>query len=63
MDIVRQVKKLLELGKVDIFLGYKEIDNHLVPHGFTKENMDELKKHQELRHKEFFAKFEKDTTS
>jgi len=25
--------------------------------------MDELKKHQELRHKEFFAKFEKDTTS
>ena len=27
------------------------------------ENMDELKKHQELRHKEFFAKFEKDTTS
>jgi len=27
------------------------------------ENMDELKKHQELRHKEFFAKFEIDTTS
>ena len=27
------------------------------------ENMDELKKHQELRHKEFFAKFEKGTTS
>ena len=27
------------------------------------ENMDELKNHQELRHKEFFAKFENDTTS
>ena len=27
------------------------------------ENMMDLKKHQELKHKEFFAKFEKDATS
>jgi formate dehydrogenase (coenzyme F420) beta subunit len=59
MDIVRQVKKLLELGKVDIFLGYKEIDNHLVPHGFTKENMDELK---ELRVSDFRYSLEKVAT-
>jgi formate dehydrogenase (coenzyme F420) beta subunit len=59
MDIVRQVKTLLELGKVDIFLGYKEIDNHLVPHGFTKENMDELK---ELRVSDFRYSLEKVAT-
>ncbi|RLC32846.1 MAG: hypothetical protein DRH32_02255 [Deltaproteobacteria bacterium] len=43
MDIINQVEQLLEQEKVDIFLGYREIDGHLIPHGFTRENMDELR--------------------
>ncbi|MEA1969130.1 MAG: 4Fe-4S binding protein [Thermodesulfobacteriota bacterium] len=43
MDIINQVEQLLEKGKVDIFIGYKELDGHVIPHGFTKENLEEIK--------------------
>ncbi len=43
MDIVNQVEQLLEQETVDIFLGYREICGHLIPHGFTRDNMDDLK--------------------
>lgn len=37
-----QVREWLEQGKVDIFLGYKEIQGHPLPHCFTKDNLDEI---------------------
>ncbi len=32
----------LETGKVDLFLGYKLVDGHPLPHAFSKENLAEL---------------------
>lgn len=43
MDIINQVEQLLKQDKVDVFIGYREIDGHVIPHGFTKENLDEVK--------------------
>ncbi len=43
MDIIKKVEQMLEQGKIDIFLGYREISGHLIPHGFTMENIKELK--------------------
>jgi len=43
MDIINQVEQLFIQNKIDIFLGYTELDGHLIPHGFTHENLDELK--------------------
>ncbi len=43
MDIANQVEQLLEQEKVDIFLGYRELEGHLIPHGYTRENLNELK--------------------
>ena len=40
--MINQAKALLEQGKIDIFLGYKKIDNHDIPHAFTRENLAEL---------------------
>ena len=37
-----QVKEWLEQGAVDIFLGYKMIFGHPLPHFFTKENLAEV---------------------
>ncbi len=37
-----QVKEWLEQGKVDIFLGYKMVEGHPLPHFFTKDNLDEV---------------------
>ena len=37
-----QVREWLEQGKVDIFLGYKKIQGHPLPHCFTKDNLDEI---------------------
>ena len=37
-----QVKAWLEQGAVDIFLGYKMIMGHPLPHCFTKEKLDEV---------------------
>ncbi|MBW2248542.1 MAG: hypothetical protein JRF62_15435, partial [Deltaproteobacteria bacterium] len=36
-----QVNAWLKEGKVDIFLGYKMVQGHPLPHCFTKENPDE----------------------
>ncbi len=37
-----EVKTWLEDGTIDIFLGYKEVDHHPLPHCFTKERLDEV---------------------
>ena len=37
-----QVREWLEQDKVDIFLGYKQIQGHPLPHCFTKDNLDEI---------------------
>ena len=36
------VRNWLETGIVDIFLGYREVDGHPVPHGFTGEHLEEI---------------------
>ncbi len=43
MDIINQVEQMLEQGEIDIFLGYRNLYGHLIPHGFTMENKEELK--------------------
>jgi formate dehydrogenase (coenzyme F420) beta subunit len=43
MDIIKEAEQLILNGKVDIFLGYITLDGHQIPHGFTRENLDELK--------------------
>lgn len=43
MNIIHQVEQLFLQDKIDLFLGYKAIDGHLIPHGFTKEKLNELK--------------------
>nr|MBC8362692.1 4Fe-4S binding protein [Candidatus Desulfatibia profunda] len=37
-----QVKQWLQEGSVDIFLGYKLVQGHPLPHCFTKDNLDEV---------------------
>ena len=37
-----KVRDWLETGKVDLFLGYKQVDGHPLPHAFSKENLGEL---------------------
>lgn len=37
-----QIKEWLESGKIDLFLGYKTIDGHPLPHAFRRETIDEL---------------------
>ncbi len=46
MNIIHQVEQLITQNKVDIFLGYKDLDGHLIPHAFTRDNLDELKELQ-----------------
>jgi ferredoxin len=36
-----QVRQWLEEGTVDVFLGYKMVKSHPLPHFFTKDNLDE----------------------
>lgn len=36
------VKRWLEEGAIDIFLGYKLTDGHPLPHGFVKDRLEEL---------------------
>lgn len=40
--IKQSVKQWLENGDVDIFLGYRDIAGHPVPHGYTLENISEV---------------------
>lgn len=42
VDITGQVERLLKERKVDIFLAYRDFCGHLIPHGYTLENLDEL---------------------
>ena len=42
MHIKQTVRQWLESDTVDIFLGYKTIDGHPIPHGFTKNSLVEL---------------------
>jgi len=37
-----QVKEWLKEDKVDMFLGYKMVEGHPLPHFFTKDNLDEV---------------------
>ncbi len=37
-----KVRRWLQEGTIDIFLGYKETDGHPLPHGFTAERIEEL---------------------
>jgi len=37
-----KVKLWLEKGTIDIFIGYKTINEHTIPHCFTKSNLDEV---------------------
>jgi ferredoxin len=37
-----QVKNWLKQGKVDVFLGYKMVEGHPLPHFFVKERLEEL---------------------
>ncbi len=36
------VKKWLTEGSVDIFLGYKMVEGHPIPHGFNRDSLDEI---------------------
>jgi formate dehydrogenase (coenzyme F420) beta subunit len=38
-----KIRTLLESGKVDVFLAYKMVEGHPVPHVFSRENIEELK--------------------
>lgn len=38
-----QVKQWLQEGSVDIFLGYKLVQGHPLPHCFTRDKLDEVK--------------------
>ena len=42
MDMKDQVKAWLEDGTVDVFLGYKVMDGHPLPHFFSREKLDEV---------------------
>jgi ferredoxin len=37
-----QVRQWLEEGAIDIFLGYKMDRGHLLPHGFSRDNLDDI---------------------
>lgn len=37
-----KVREWLETGKVDLFLGYKQVAGHPLPHAFSKANLAEL---------------------
>ncbi|OQY48510.1 MAG: hypothetical protein B6240_04620, partial [Desulfobacteraceae bacterium 4572_87] len=39
---INNVKTWLENGTVDVFLGYKEMDHHPLPHCFTREHIEEV---------------------
>ena len=41
-NIINEVQHLLLENRVDIFLGYRELDGHTIHHGYTRDNLDEL---------------------
>jgi len=42
LSVKEQVRKWLEDGEIDIFIGYREFEGHPIPYFFTRENMEEL---------------------
>jgi ferredoxin len=40
--MIDKVKSLLKEGKIDIFLGYRMMEGHPLPHGFVKEKLQEV---------------------
>jgi ferredoxin len=40
--MIDKVKSLLEAGTVDIFLGYRTVEGHPLPHGFVKERLQDV---------------------
>ena len=40
--MIDKVKSLLKEGRVDIFLGYRIMEGHPLPHGFVKERLQEV---------------------
>lgn len=42
MNIKQLVKQWLENKSVDIFLAYRDVDGHPVPHGYTLRNIEDL---------------------
>ena len=40
--MITKVKQWVEEGKVDIFLGYKMVEGHPLPHFFSKDNLEEI---------------------
>ena len=42
MDAQTAVKRWLEEGRIDIFLGYKVVEGHPLPHGFVRERLEEI---------------------
>ena len=38
-----QVEQWLKEGSVDLFIGYKNVDGHVMPHFFNRDNIDEVK--------------------
>jgi formate dehydrogenase (coenzyme F420) beta subunit len=41
-EVKNQVKEWLDQGVVDLFLAYRMIDGHPLPHAFTRENIEEV---------------------
>ncbi|MCG6894566.1 MAG: 4Fe-4S binding protein [Desulfobacteraceae bacterium] len=40
--MIQQIKSWLEDATVDIFIGYRDVDGHAVPHGYTADRLEEL---------------------
>jgi ferredoxin len=51
------VKRWLEDGSIDIFLGYKQTEGHPLPHGFVKERLEELEALVDSPHRYPLEKF------
>ncbi|MDD9301276.1 MAG: 4Fe-4S binding protein [Desulfobacter sp.] len=42
LKIIQEARQWLVQERVDIFLGYRELCGHKIPHGYTRDNLDEL---------------------
>ncbi len=41
-DMKATVREWLDTGKVDLFLGYKQVEGHPLPYAFDRDNLEEL---------------------
>ena len=51
------VKRWLEEGTVDIFLGYRVVNGHILPHGFVRERLEEVDELTDSLHRYPLEKF------